>query len=279
MRMDLLDTVAAPLAAGFERLAARRGGEAVHRRGLVVGGRVRMRPGPVPTGAVLLDHDRTYAVRARLSWGFGTGGRLPDVTGLGVRVLDADGRGGVQDLLVDGSLPPPYDPVPVLRRDLAGWYGSLLRLRLGGPAGPAVHLAARVDAGAGGADDGPAARLAARVGAGSGGADDRPAAQVGAGRERMRLAGARAAAEAGRLRVTLIVHDRHRALATGQVVLDEPADPANPPRPRFDLANTAGGLVYAGFVQAVRQRTYTASRQGDPRTDASAAARVPAVPR
>ena len=231
----LLDAVACPLSAGFERLAALRGGEAVHRRGLVVGGRIRIRPGCRPTGALLLDRDRTCAVQARLSWGVGAGGRLPDLAGLGVRVLDADGRGGRQDLLVSSSLPPPYSRLILPRRSLGGWYGTPLRLRLGDATGPLVHLAARV-----GVETG--------------------------GRHRLTLAGARAAAAAGRLQVLLVVHDRHRELATGCIALDEVSDPANPPRPRFDMGNAAGGLVYAGFWQAVRQRTYAASRRGDPRT-------------
>jgi hypothetical protein len=231
----LVDAVACPLVAGFERLAALRGGEAVHRSGLVVGGRIRMRPGCPPTGALLLDRDRAYAVQARLSWGVGAGGRLPDLAGLGVRVLDADGRGGRQDLLVSSSLPPPHSRLLLPRRGLAGWYGTPLRLRLGEATGPLVHLAARV-------------------------------VVEGGGRHRLTLAGARAAATAGRLQVLLVVHDGHRELATGCIALDEVTDPANPPRPRFDMGNAAGGLVYAGFWQAVRRRTYAASRRGDPRT-------------
>jgi hypothetical protein len=49
-----------------------------------------------------------------------------------------------------------------------------------------------------------------------------------------------------RLHVPLLAHAGHRRLATGRIVLDEPRDPANPPRPRFDLANEAGGLVRSG---------------------------------
>ena len=230
----LVETVARPLSAGFERLATRRGGEAVHRRGLVLGGPLRIWPGPRMTGATLLDHDRVHTVQARLSWGLGPVGPLPDVAGLGVRVMDADGNGGRQDLLVDSCLAPPRDRLLTLRRDLAGWYGTPLRLRLARPTGPLVQVAARVVV-----EGDPGRRLT--------------------------LDGARAAAAAGRLQVLLLVHDRHRRLATGRILLDEVTDPANPPRPRFDLANQAGGLYYAGFWQAVRRRTYQASRRGDPR--------------
>jgi hypothetical protein len=116
----LVETVARPLSAGFERLAGRRGDEAVHRRGLVVGGRLRMWPESRPTGAVLVDGDRTYSGQARLSWELGPVGPLPDVAGLGLRVVDADGDGGRQDLLVDSSLPPPRDRLLVLRRRSRG---------------------------------------------------------------------------------------------------------------------------------------------------------------
>jgi hypothetical protein len=229
----LLEAVARPLSAGFGRLAGRRGGEAVHRRGLLAAGRLEMRPGPVPTGAVLLDRDGSYGVLARLSWGVGPVGRLPDLAGLALRVADADGAGGVQDLLVDSSRPPPRDRVLVFRRDLAGWYGTPLRLRTAGPAGRLVQIAARVTV------DGTDRRLT--------------------------LDGARTAAAAGRLRVLLLVHDRRRLLAAGDVRLTGVAAPADPPRPRFDLGNEAGGLLSAGFWHTLRQRTYAASRRGDPR--------------
>jgi hypothetical protein len=233
----LVETVARPLAAGFGRLAGRRGGEAVHRRGLLADGRLEMRPGATPTGAVLLDRDRSYPVRVRLSWGVGPLRGLPDVAGLALRVADADGAGGVQDLLVDSSRPPPRDRVLVLRRDLAGWYGTPLRLRTAGPDGRLVHVAARVAVD--GTNDGTDRRLT--------------------------LDGARTAAAAGRLRVLLLVHDGRRLLAAGDIRLTEVAAPADPPRPRFDLGNGAGGLLSGGFWHALRQRTYAASRRGDPR--------------
>jgi hypothetical protein len=234
----LVDAVAGPLSAGFERLAARRGGEAVHRRGLVVAGRLRMRPGSEPTGAGLLDREQEYAVQARLSWGVGPVRWLPDLPGLGVRVLDADGRGGLQDLLVDSSLPPRRDRLLVPRHDLAGWYGTPLRAHLGGPTGPLANVAARV------------------VAAGD--------------RHSLTLDTARAAAAAGQLHVLVVVHDGRRELATGRIELADPADPADPARPRFDLDNAAGGLVHTGFWHAVRRRTYASSRRGDPRTERTA---------
>jgi hypothetical protein len=148
----------------------------------------------------------------------------------GAAGLDADGAGGIQDLLLDSSLPPPRDRVLVPRRDLAGWYGTPLRPRLGGPDGPKVHVAARVDGGGG----------------------------------RLTLNSARAAAAADRLRVVLVVHHHGRLLATGRVRLDEV--PAPETRLRFDVGATTGGLVTNGFWHTQRQRTYTASRHATPRT-------------
>jgi len=225
--------IGAALAAVFARLAARRGGEAVHTRGVELAGTLAMEPrsraGAVlleprsRAGAVLLDRPGTYDVRARLSWGLGPWGPLPDVPGLGLRVLDADGRGGIQDLILDGCLPVPHDRVPVLRRELAGWYGTLLRLRRGAADGPKVQVAVRLD---------------------------------GAGRD---LADA-----AGGLAGRLVAHDRGRLLAVGTLRLD-PAGPGDEGRTRFDLGSAAGGLVSAGFWHDLRVPSYAGSRQGDPR--------------
>jgi hypothetical protein len=134
----------AVLAAGFARLAARRGGEGVHTAGLPLTGTLRLRPRMELPGVPLLRGPETYAVTARSSWGVGPFPGLPDVAGLGLRLHDADGRGGVQDLLLDGSLAAPHDRVLMLRRTLAGWYGTPLRLRLGSPGGARVNVAVRL---------------------------------------------------------------------------------------------------------------------------------------
>jgi len=224
------DRVATVLSAGFARLAGWRGGEGVHHRGVVLAGTLQLQRQTGQLRAPLLDRPGPYRILARLSWAVGPFDLLPDVAGLGLRVLDADGAGGVQDLLVDSSRPPPRDRVLVPRRDLAGWYGTPLRLRLGGPGGPKVQVAARVDGGCG----------------------------------RLTLNSARAAAAAGRLRMLLVVHHRGRLLATGRGRLDEV--PAPEARLRFDVGATAGGLVTSGFWHTQRQRTYTASRRATPRT-------------
>ena len=232
--------VGIPLAAALGRLAALRGGEAVHHRGVVLAGSLTIRPRGGPTGAPLLDRAGSYGLVARLSWGLAGGWPL-DMPGLGLRVLDADGAGGVQDLLVDGCRPAPHDRVPRLRADLAGWFSTLLRLRLAGPDGPKVQVAFRLDPPPGGG------RLGLRE------------------------------ASAGGLTGLLVVHDRGRLLATGRAVLPEPgpAGPGDPGRPRFDLDADAGGLVSVGFFAELRRRTYAASRAGDPRPGTTRSAAAP----
>ena len=222
----LTGPIGAVLAAAFTRLAARRGGEAVHTHGVELAGTVVLEPRS-PAGAVLLDRPGTYDVRARLSWGLGLWQPLPDVPGLGLRVLDADGRGGIQDLILDGCRPVPHDRVPVLRRELAGWYGTLLRLRRGAPDGPKVQVAVRLD------------------GAG------RDLADAAAG-----LAGRLVAHDRGRLLAvgTLRLHPAGPDDGLG-----------DSGRIRFDLGSAAGGLVSAGFWHDLRARSYAASRHGDPR--------------
>jgi hypothetical protein len=233
VRRALADRVAPLTAAAFTRLAERRGGAAVHHHGVALSGSLTLAPRGGRAGAPLLDRPGRYRVRARVSWGLARTGALPDLPGLALRVLDADARGGAQDLLLDGSRPAPRDRVLVLRRDLAGWYGTPLRLRLGGPGGRKVQVAARLEAG-------------------------RPG--------RLTLPGVREAAAGGRLRALLVVHDAGRLLATGWLQLDEVARPADPAGPRFDPGTDAGGLVGTGFWHVLRQRSYAASRQADPRT-------------
>jgi hypothetical protein len=225
----LTDRVAAVLSIGFARLAARRGGEAVHHHGVVLTGRIATRRHCGPLGVPLLDRPGPYDVLGRLSWGLGRAERLPDVAGLGLRVLDADGKGGVQDLLIDSCLPAPHDRVLVLRRDLAGWFGTPLRLRLGQPHGRKVQVAAHL--------------LPVTPGP-------------------LTLDRARAGAEVD---LVLVVHDRDELLATGHGRLVARSSPA-PGAVRFDVDASAGGLADSGFWQAMRHRTYAASRAGDPRT-------------
>jgi hypothetical protein len=230
LRRLLADRVAPLPAAAFTVLARRRRGAPVHHHGVGLAGELALTPRAGPVGAALLDRPGRYRVRARVSWGVARAGLLPDIPGLALRVVDAGTRGGAQDLLLDGSLPPPRDRVLMLRRDLAGWFGTPLRLRLGGPGGDKVQVAVRLDAGPG----------------------------------RLTLAGLPAAVAAGRLRGLLVVHDAGRLLATGRLHFGA-VDSTDPARPRFDVGVDAGGLVGTGFWHLLRVRSYAAARAADPR--------------
>lgn len=227
---SLTEPLGAALGAGFARLAARRGGEGVHTAGVRLTGTLAVEPRSGPPGVPLLARPDRYGVQVRLSWGVGPFRGLPDVPGLGLRVLDADGAGGIQDLLLDGSRPAPRDRVLVVRRTLAGWYGTPLRLRLGTPDGPKVQVAARLRWG---------------------------------GRGRLGLADVRA--DPAAVRGLLLLHGGGRVLGTGRLELHAVTDPTDPDAPRFDLGADAGGLVSAGFWHDLRARAYADSRAGDPR--------------
>lgn len=178
----------AALAAGFARLAARRGGEGVHTAGVALTGTLELRPGVQVPGVPLLERPGSYAVTARSSWGVGPVRGLPDLPGLGLRLHDADGRGGVQDLLLDGSRPAPHDRVLMLRRSLSGWYSTSFRLRAGGPGGAKVDVAVRLRG------------------------------------DRVGLAGIAAAGIGG----TLVMHADGRLLAAGDLLLEPSDDSAQP---------------------------------------------------
>lgn len=226
----LSEPVGAALGAGFARLAARRGGEGVHTRGIRLTGTLAVEPRTAPPGVPLLAARDRYAVDVRLSWGVGPVRGLPDLPGLGLRVLDADGAGGVQDLLLDGCRPAPRDRVLVLRRSLAGWYGTPLRLHLGTVIGPKAQVALRLLA------PGPGPLGLAQV-----------------------------RADPTALRGLLLVHGGGRVLGTGRLNLHAVAEHTDPDGPRFDLEADAGGLVSAGFWHDLRARAYADSRAGDPR--------------
>lgn len=116
------------------RLASRaRGERAVHARGRTLTGRLSV-PGGAGTGAALLDSPGSYEVLVRLSRSIGLPDALPDVLGLGIRILDAHGPGEHQDLLVDSTRPEPLlRRLPLPARDhLSVLYGSLLPYDVGG---------------------------------------------------------------------------------------------------------------------------------------------------
>ncbi len=97
-RALFVGTVLAPVAAtiGFAR-----GKRVVHPVGAAFEAVMVVDPDPpdIVEGTVL-GRPGTYAAIARLSRGFGMPLRWPDVHGVAIRILDADGAGATQDLLV-----------------------------------------------------------------------------------------------------------------------------------------------------------------------------------
>ncbi|MDP9398560.1 MAG: hypothetical protein M3P96_12410, partial [Actinomycetota bacterium] len=86
------------VSAAFAALARLRGARALHPRGIVLEGTLRL--AGARCGVPILDAAGTLPVLARLSKGGGLPGRLPDVLGLAVRVPDAAGPGRPLDLLL-----------------------------------------------------------------------------------------------------------------------------------------------------------------------------------
>lgn len=127
----VIRTVSEPIrtsATAAFRLASRvRGERAIHAKGLTLQGRLTV-PGGAATGAPLLDEPGSYDVRVRLSRSVGLPDALPDVLGLGIRILDAHGQGRHQDLLIDSARPEPLlRRLPLPARDhLHALYSSLL---------------------------------------------------------------------------------------------------------------------------------------------------------
>lgn len=116
------------------RAAARRSAPALHPRGVLCAGRLRV-PGTADArwGAPWLDRPGSYAVTARWSRALGLPPRWPDGLGLALRVEDADGAGTALDLLLTSSgSGSPGRHLPLLRYDaLRGPYSTLLAYRAG----------------------------------------------------------------------------------------------------------------------------------------------------
>ena len=125
--------VAAPLAA----LARWRNGKPMHPRGAVFGAVLERHGSERPWGVPFLDATARDDVVVRLSRGAGLPAPLPDLLGLAVRL---DGGSGPVDLLLSttgrGAL---TRVVPVLRRDTASFYCSIMAYS--SSAGP-IRLAA-----------------------------------------------------------------------------------------------------------------------------------------
>jgi hypothetical protein len=119
--------------AGLVRAASLvRGERVVHAEGSTVAARLLV-PGGAGLGVPLLDEPGRYDALVRLSRSLGLPDRLPDVLGVGVRVLDAHGPGAHQDLLLDSTLTLPLvRRLPVPQFDFFGAvYSSLTDYELG----------------------------------------------------------------------------------------------------------------------------------------------------
>ena len=135
--MDLLDAAGRVAAVPLALLARARGGRPMHPRGVVLT-RPLYRTGLTrASGVRWLDEPGTDDVLVRLSRGAGLPPRLPDLLGFALR---APGERPVDLLLSSSGRSRWTRRVPVLRRDPATSYGSIMGYRA--PAGPvllAVH--------------------------------------------------------------------------------------------------------------------------------------------
>ena len=128
--------VALPLGA----IARHRGGKPMHPRGAVVDAVLERRGSAVEWGVLWLDARASDRVVVRLSRGAGLPASLPDLLGLAIRL---PGPPPVDLLLSTTGRGPLTRLVPVLRRDTAAVYSSIMAYR--SDAG-ALRLAALPDA-------------------------------------------------------------------------------------------------------------------------------------
>jgi len=139
---DLFDAAGRVAAVPLALLARARGGRPMHPRGVVLSARVVRTGLPRPSGAGWLDEPGADDVLVRLSRGAGLPPRLPDLLGLALR---APGGTPVDLLLSSSGRHRWTRRVPVLRRDPATTYGSIMGYR--SPAGPVLLSATPVSAG------------------------------------------------------------------------------------------------------------------------------------
>jgi len=216
--------VLAAVGAGVVRAASLvRGERVIHAKGTTVTGRMQV-AGGADLGVRLFDEPGSWDVLVRFSRSLGLPDRLPDVLGVGLRVLSAHGPDAHQDLLLDSSV-----PVPVLRRlpvpqyDLLGaLYTSLTSYELGRRR---CLLGLLPDAGA------PGVRAVSEL----------------AGR-----------GDGARLRLAAHVDGSWRELAV--VELGRPVP--NGREVRFSPDVTGGGIRPAGWLQDLRRDAYRASHVG-----------------
>ncbi|GAB4080019.1 phosphodiesterase [Modestobacter muralis] len=139
---DLLDAAGRVAAVPLALLARARGGRPMHARGVVLTARLVRTGLPRPSGADWLDGAGTDDVLVRLSRGAGLPPRLPDLLGFALR---APGETPVDLLLSSAGRHRWTRRVPVLRRDPAITYGSIMGFR--SPAGPVLLSVTPVSAG------------------------------------------------------------------------------------------------------------------------------------
>lgn len=129
-------TEAGARAAGavFAALSAARGGKGLHPKGVVHRARLTIDGAPeAPRAAELLSRAGEWPAIVRFSRALGLPRPLPDLLGAAVRVLDADGPGRDQDLLLTSSVDRPvlhrvFVPAAGIRRRP---YSSSLPYRAG----------------------------------------------------------------------------------------------------------------------------------------------------
>jgi len=117
------------------RLAsAVRGERIIHAKGQARAGRLTLLPAARELDVPLVTGARERPVLVRFSRGAGLPDLLPDVLGLAIRIPDADGTGGVQDLMLStGAAGPVSRRLLVPRRDyLHATYTSLISYEVGG---------------------------------------------------------------------------------------------------------------------------------------------------
>lgn len=96
-----------PAAGAFALLARLRDARGFHPRGVAYRGIVRRAGLTEPSGSPFLDGQGEHPALIRFSKGAGLPDPLPDVLGIAVRVLDADGPGRHRDLLFASSARRP----------------------------------------------------------------------------------------------------------------------------------------------------------------------------
>ncbi|HWH31851.1 MAG TPA: hypothetical protein VNU01_04200 [Egibacteraceae bacterium] len=224
-RPEVPAPLAASLAGAFGGLSWLRHARVFHPRGVAFRGTLR-RTGLDPgTGSAFLDEPGEQLALVRFSKGAGLPDPLPDVLGIAVRALDADGPGRHRDLLFASSAAPPVlRHLLVPARRLASRPCSSV-LPYATPAGTVMLAAA--------AEDGPSV--------------DRMAA--GAAPAAVRLL---AATTTGPWRTWAVLLPEHRLSAAEHAEL------------AFDPWNAGVDLRPSGLLNRLRHPAYAASRAARP---------------